>query len=529
MANDLQSFIAEHVRRVEPLLRDEALATWEASTTGREDVNERAARLRAEIMRVYANQAEYDQLREWDQSPPDDPLLARQLRLLRLAYAQGQQDEQTIEALTSLEKDILSAFVNFRGVYQGKPLSDNELVNLLNAETDSARLEEAWESSKQIGRLVADKVLQAVALRNAAARRMGYDDYYRQSLALAEIDETRLFGILDELERLTDEPYRRLKAGLDAALAAHYGIPADQLRPWHYGDPFFQRPPKVGSVSLDPLFAGKSVEELATRTYDGLGLDVRDVIARSDLYARPGKDQHAFCIHIDRRGDVRVLCNLEPNERWMETMLHELGHGVYDKYLDADLPFVLREPAHTLSTEAIAMLMGRLVLDQEWLTRVAGVSAAEAATLGEQARARQRLGMLIFVRWVLVMVHFERAMYANPARNLNALWWDLVERYQRVPRPEGRDAPDWAAKIHLALYPAYYQNYLLGELMASHLQRWLVRRVGGLVGRPEAGQLLMAEIFRPGAKADWDTTLERATGERLNPRYFVEDFVTADE
>ena len=521
-------FINQHVQRVELLMRDSALATWEASTTGSEEANERAARLRAELMRVYANRAEYDQLCKWDQSPPADPVLARQLRLLRLAYAQGQQDEETIEALTNLEKELLSAFVNFRGVYQGKPLSDNELVNLLNAETDSARLQEAWEASKQIGGQVADKVLQAVALRNAAARRMGYDDYYRQSLALAEIDESRLFDILAELERLPERPFRQSKADLDAALAEHYGIPVGQLRPWHYGDPFFQRPPSVGSASLDPLFAGKSVETLAIRTYDGIGLDTRDILARSDLYARPGKDQHAFCIHIDRRGDVRVLCNLEPNERWMETMLHELGHAVYDKYLGADLPFILREPAHTLSTEAVAMLMGRLPLDQEWLIQVAGVSPDEAAGLGEQAQARQRLGMLIFVRWVLVMVHFERAMYADPSRDLNTLWWDLVERYQLVSRPDGRQAPDWAAKIHLALYPAYYQNYMLGELMASHLQRWLARKCGGLVNRSEAGRLLRAGLFAPGAKADGDTTLERTTGERLNPRYFVDEYVATE-
>ena len=31
---------------------------------------------------------------------------------------------------------------------------------------------------------------------------------------------------------------------------------------------------------------------------------------------------------------MRVLCNVEPNERWTETMLHEFGHAVYDRELD---------------------------------------------------------------------------------------------------------------------------------------------------------------------------------------------------
>jgi hypothetical protein len=32
-------------------------------------------------------------------------------------------------------------------------------------------------------------------------------------------------------------------------------------------------------------------------------------------------------------------------------------------------------------------------------------------------------------------------------------------------------------------------------------------------------------VFAVGSAADWDTTLERATGERLDPRYFTSDFV----
>jgi peptidyl-dipeptidase A len=95
-----------------------------------------------------------------------------------------------------------------------------------------------------------------------------------------------------------------------------------------------------------------------------------------------------------------------------------------------------------------------------------------------------------------------------------------------VRRPEGRHQPDWAAKIHLGLYPAYYQNYLLGELTASQLKHAIVSRAGGLVDRREAGRFLVEDLFGRGAKSDWDTTLEQATGERLTPKYFVQEFVT---
>jgi peptidyl-dipeptidase A len=71
----------------------------------------------------------------------------------------------------------------------------------------------------------------------------------------------------------------------------------------------------------------------------------------------------------------------------------------------------------------------------------------------------------------------------------------------------------------------YYQNYMLGELMASQISRWLRREAGGLVIRPRAGALLREGLFARGSRADWDTTIEQATGERLRPAYFVEEFV----
>jgi len=76
---------------------------------------------------------------------------------------------------------------------------------------------------------------------------------------------------------------------------------------------------------------------------------------------------------------------------------------------------------------------------------------------------------LIFSRWAQVMMRFERAMYRDPDQDLNKLWWDLVEEYQFVKRPPGRNAPDWAAKIHIAQYPCYYHNYMFGGLAASQI------------------------------------------------------------
>ena len=48
---------------------------------------------------------------------------------------------------------------------------------------------------------------------------------------------------------------------------------------------------------------------------------------------------------------------------------------------------------------------------------------------------------------------------------------DLAEKYQEVKRPEGRNEPDFAAKIHIVTTPVYYHNYMLGEMFASQVSK----------------------------------------------------------
>ena len=262
-------------------------------------------------------------------------------------------------------------------------------------------------------------------------------------------------------------------------------------------------------------------------TYSGMGLNIRALLEESDLYPRDGKCEHAFCAHIDREGDVRVLANIVPGERWMATMLHEFGHAVYDRYISPDLPFLMRQPSHSLMTEAIALLMQRLVQDGHWLTKVAGVSEEEAAGFEGALKERARREKLIFFGWCQVMCRFERDLYGNPDLDRSARWWELKERYQGLKKPEGRDAPDWAAKIHIGVAPVYYQNYLLGELVASQLENWLrsISASGNLTGSRAVGRALVDRLFRSGAARPWPEALEHATGAPLEVAHFVRQYL----
>lgn len=511
-----EALVAELTDRLRPVEVELGRAWWEASTQASDDANRRKADRDLARRRVLADRAAFDEVRAARQAADLDPSVARQLAVLHDAMVPNQIDDDLQQRIVALETDVEATFTSFRGELDGERVADNALLDVLRASDDTGVRRRAWEASKQVGAIVAGSVRELARLRNEAARALGYRDHFALALAVGEMDEARLIGTLDEVDRHTVGPFTAWKETLDAALAARFGVAPGDLAPWHLDDPFFQDPPTCGRVDLDALFADADLEALTVRTYDGLGLDVRPVLARSDLYARDGKNQHAFCIDIDRAGDVRVLGNVEPSERWMDTMLHEFGHAAYDEGIERQLPWLVREPAHALTTEGVAMLFGRLSRSPDWLRSVAGVPPARLAELEAGLAEARRASLLVFARWVLVVTHFERQLYADPDGDLDTAWWDLVERYQHLHRPAGRYEPDWASKIHLAVVPVYYQNYLYGELFASQLETALADRAGGFVDRREAGRFLVEAVFAPGAAQRWDRLIETATGEPLN-------------
>lgn len=530
----LQTLISQHTERIAPLEKTANLAYWNAAITGRESDYEAYAAADLEMKKILSDSATYQKLKSFqERGNIRKAVLKRELDVLANTFQINQIEPELLEKMVSLSTAIDQKFSTFRGKINGKSVTSNDIDHILKTETRSNKRKAAWEASKQVGPEISEDLIRLVKLRNEAAHNLGYDNYHTLKLKTDELDVQVLDDIFTELESLTAKPFRRLKGELDQILANSYGIQVSDLRPWHYHDPFFQETPLVYEIDLDSYYQGQDIEKLAVDFYEGIGLEVQPILDRSDLYEKEGKNPHAFCTDIDREGDVRILCNLKDNERWMETLLHELGHGVYDAYLDPDLPYTLRAAAHSFTTEAIAMFFGRLSRNPAWMQGMLGLPDEERKELESVTIKYMQLKQLIFARWAMVMYNFEKALYANPDQDLNSLWWDMVERYQFVRRPENRDAPDWCAKIHIALYPCYYQNYVLGELLASQIHHALVARIPTLANNDSpsyindtaVGAYLKKNVFQSGMRYSWNEMIRQATGEPLTPKYFAAQFI----
>lgn len=534
MEQKLSDFIKKHDSLTVSLSKEANLAYWDAAITGKDEDYARAEALMVKMTGIYADSSSFAVLKQIKESNSiNDETLKRELIVLYNAYLSAQVDTSKLNAVIKLQTQIEKKFSNFRTEVKGKKLSDNDVEEILKTSANSNELKETWLAQKSIGSIVNQDIIKIVKMRNEIAKELGFENYHTMSLQLSEQDPNEIEKIFNELDSLTKDAFAALKGEMDEVFAKKYKISKTELMPWHHQNRFFQEAPKLYEVDLDKYYAKQNIEKLTNDYFSGIGMPIEDLLKNSNLYEQPGKNQHAFCTDIDNEGDVRVLCNIKPNQQWMGTMLHEYGHAVYDKFMDRSLPFCLREPSHTFTTEAIAMFFGRLSSNPEWLKAMVGISEEEKQKIAEDCFKTLRLEQLVFSRWAQVMYRFEKSMYANPDQDLNKLWWELVEKYQLMKKPADRNAPDWATKIHIATFPCYYHNYLLGELLASQLGYYVTEKVlkqttlktQNFVGNPEIGKYFIENVFKPGKKLYWNDMIENATGEKLSAKYYAKQFI----
>ncbi|MHC1778632.1 MAG: M2 family metallopeptidase [Bacteroidales bacterium] len=531
----LKEIIANVENEVKPLAKEAALAYWNGTITGETSYFDIYSSTSLKITNIYSDKnifADLKRIKERDKI--EDPLLKRQLEILYNNYLSNQADTLVLKEIIDRSAALEQKYASFRANYKGKEISDNEVETILRNSANNKDLEEAWNAHKKIGPFVANDVIELIKLRNQVAKSLGFENYHAMSLELSGQNPAQISSLFDELDSLTKDSFAALKIEMDASFSKKYGVKESELMPWHYQGRFFQESPQLYPVDLDHYYKGKNLETITTVFYNSIGLDVKEIMANSDLYEKPKKNQHAYCTDIDSEGDIRVLCNISENEQWMGTMLHEFGHAVYSKGHDIDKnPYFLRNAAHSFTTEAVAMIFGRLSRNPVWMKDMLGIDSAEVKKISEDCFKSLRLQQLVFSRWVQVVYRFEKSMYENPEQDLNQLWWSLVEKYQMLKKPEGRNEPDWATKIHIALYPCYYHNYQLGELLASQMHYYIVNNItksgnfknDSYVNNTEIGKWMDEKVFKAGMRYSWNEMIELATGEPLTAKYYAMQFI----
>src|ERR1017187_488204 len=484
-----------------------------------------------------------------------DPLSVRQLDKLLLAAADSPATipevvAKRIEA-ESRQSSILDGYTFCLQTSPSgacvRPVSANDIDDILRKSRNLKEREQAWGASKEIGRKLKPGLAELQGLRNQVAREMGYSSFFALQVADYGMTVQETMDLVDGMLAAVAPIYDGLHCFAKHTLAARYKQPVPRLIPAHWlGNRWAQSwPGLMDSANLDPFFKSKSrdfIVRTAEDFYVSLGFArlPESFWQKSDLFpvdrgSARKKNSHASAWHIDGESDVRSLMSVEPNQQWFGTAHHELGHiYYYMSYARPEVPFLLRAGANRAFHEAVGEL-ARLASEQMPYLRKLGVVRQGQEPDPAGWLLQSGLDSVVFLPFAAgTMTHFEHDLYESelPPSEWQARWWQYVARYQGVqaPKPRGEELCDACTKTHINDDPAQYYDYALASLIKFQLHDHICTKIlkqdvraCDYSGNQDVGKFLQ-KILAKGATRDWREVMREATGEDIGPRAMLDYF-----
>ena len=381
-----------------------------------------------------------------------EPLTVRELKQLLLNAGEGPMTNPFLVGRRIESETRQASLLNsFQFKLKGKPITVNEIDNLLNSSNDLAERKAVWEASKEIGPALRVNLMILRDLRNGVAGEVNYPNYFSLEVAAYGMTTDEMVKMNEQFMNDLRPLYLQLHTWAKYKLAEKYHQPVPNKIPAHWLNNRWAQnwTGMVEAANLDPYFKGKTAEWIAKTAEDfyvGLGFQPLGGAfwAKSDLYPVPPgnprkKNTHASCWHIDLENDIRSLQSIEPNSEWFFTAHHELGHGHYfQAYTRPEVPPLLRIGAnpgfHEGIGELIALASSQVPYLQAKGILPADFKADKTAFLLDDALARS-VPFIFFASGT--MTHWEADIYAHQLEpdDWNDRWWKYVSEFQGVEPP----------------------------------------------------------------------------------------------
>ena len=552
---EVADFLEAYNEKYTALYYDASSASWKTNTEIREGdtLNAYHSRIAEEALTAFTGSVEnIERARAFlADSAQLEPIQVRQLETI--LYNAG-SDPQTVASLVS--EKITTAIAQTEKLFgfpfelEGKPVTTNEIDEILREETDLDRRLKAWQASKEVGKVLKEGLVDLRRLRNETVQALDYSDFFTYQVSDYGMTTGEMMQMMQRLNEELRPLYRELHTYARYELAKRYGVrdvpdllPAHWL-PNRWGQDWGAML-DVEGLNVDSALATKSAEWIVQEGenfYKSLGFPAlpETFWERSSLYPYPAdssvkKNNHASAWHLDLNTDVRSLMSVEPIAEWFETSNHELGHiYYYMTYTNDDVPPVLRGGANRAFHEAIGSMMGMAAMQKPYLID-RSLIRKNAKTDSIRLLLKEALQHVVFIPFSAgVMSEFEKALYADglPADQFNDKWWELTRKYQGIVPPGERDEEycDAATKTHINDDAAQYYDYALSTVLMFQLHQHIAENIlhhsptaTNYYGNKEVGDFLK-KIMHPGASRDWRIVLKEATGEDMNAKAMLRYF-----
>src|SRR6185295_17901980 len=170
-----------------------------------------------------------------------DDITVRQLRKLLLSAAENPGTIPEVVArrveLESKQSEILDGYtfcLQPKGNSCAKPVTANDIDDVLKKSRDLNERQRFWTVSKEIGRPLKPGLIELVKLRNQVAREMGYKSFFALKVADYGMSVDEMMKLLDDTLATTKPLYDGLHCWVKNELAARYHKPVPKVIPAHW-------------------------------------------------------------------------------------------------------------------------------------------------------------------------------------------------------------------------------------------------------------------------------------------------------
>lgn len=529
----LMEIISHYERDMAPLQKEIKLMRWQFATTGDEIYQHRCDSLLSIQLALMNDPRIFSKLMDLRKNGAvKDEYLVRQLDILYKEYMVYQAGLTELERLARLDSYLRRKAWQYLSEERRR-----EAERILRCSDADEELKDAWAYVKQTGDDLSDSLLLLVRMRNALARKVGFDNYFDMKVFLDDLDVAYVDSVMKVLDEHTRLPYQLIVKDVQKTLEERYHPREPRIMPWHMRGNFLQYGWRANSAERDAYYSYVSMVDVATRFYGGIGLDIKDVLLRSDLNGR--KKYPVFtCFNIDRAGDVRLLCDIMGTENDLRSLMSQAGTAVYVKNIPNSLPYILKVPSSELLRYGVAAFFSRMTGYSNWVLSMGILSVSQAGDLRGTYQRRLNDEQIFWLRWGIMVYEFEKLMYQDPDQDLNSLWVDLVNRYLKVDfEGVGKEKAYWAAENYFVMAPCSFHNHILGEIWASQLIHYFcssdarngLENNPNFVGNERIGEHLKKYVFAPGASKTWEQVTIDATGSELSLDAFLKQFTLVQD
>jgi len=300
---------------------------------------------------------------------------------------------------------------------------------------------------------------------------LGFENYLDYCHKKKGVDYHYYYGLLKDLLLETDDLYF---PAMEQWCRERFSRPLDELTR-------FDAINILGLGNLDPLFPGKPVADLIP-FFDYWEIDIANTPGLNlEIEREKGKSSQAISFILQVPEEVYVL--MQPEGGWidLETLWHELGHGLSAVFTSPELSAVKSDLATSFSlSEAFAFLNQNLTLSLPFLEDYLGIKPAVSQELSYYKVLKD---LSLFRRYAAKFLA-EYKMFSNGDLSNGHPYAELMARYTGFYyQPES----------HLFdLVPELYSlDYILGWLTETIMEDHLKEVAGHhWMFKPKAGRIL---------------------------------------